>query len=348
MSSYEGKIFKGQVSKSGDIFIEIFENGITLLENESRKDYNKDEYSCEAPLGKLPIRIELNDGSIVELPSQSISKEDLKFLVSGSSHLIYWIESNKYAVFVLALSFLFFFFIFIRFGAPLYSHKVAMVIPPAILNDVDDFILKKLDNSELTESKLSEERQNEIQKFFLKYKPSGIRIYFRKGNRLGPNAFALAGNTMVFTDELVERVSNTKLLLPIFFHELGHLEKRHLAASITSAISINFFSLLLIGDMTGIAESMSNIAFTLVSLKLSREYETEADVYAIEKLVANKLSPKCFVDSFEFYKEELKKRKDLDIASSDNLEIFSTHPSLENRFQMIKTDYKDSGPCELK
>ncbi|WP_127718411.1 M48 family metallopeptidase [Halobacteriovorax sp. HLS] len=347
MSTYEGKLFRGQVSKSEAIQIEIFEERLTLIGNNYKKDYAKSEYLCEAPMGKLPIRIELDDGAIVEVSSQVMAAEDLKTLVSQTSHFIYWIESNKYIVTILAILSILFLFLFVRFGAPFYSQKVADSLPPHVLADADDFILKKLDESELSKSNLSEQRKEEISKYFYKYGPSGIRIRFRKGNKLGANAFALAGNTMVFTDELVEKVDSTKLLLPIFFHELGHLEKRHLAASITSAISLNIFSLLLIGDMTGIAESMSNIAFTLVSLKLSRELEVEADLYAIDRLVENKISPKCFIKSFEFYVKEIEKYKDLKVDNSEALELFSTHPTIENRFNLINTKYKDSEACEL-
>ena len=54
-----------------------------------------------------------------------------------------------------------------------------------------------------------------------------IRIVFRKGGRLGPNAFALPGGTIIFTDEMIMLSEHDDELLAVLIHEIGHVVHRN-------------------------------------------------------------------------------------------------------------------------
>jgi hypothetical protein len=352
MKKYVASFFGGVVSKKEDATLEVHEDRIVVSTQTSMSIYYSNEYRCESPAGKIPLRIEVKSGEMIEVETSQLDRADLNKLLKKTSKYLYWIEKNTLTVTVSTVSIIFLIYAFIQYGAPFFSEKVAMMLPSSILLDADEMILKQLDGTGLSESKLSEKERLEITEYLQGHSDEQVSIEFRKGNRIGANAFALAGNKMIFTDELITSLKNKKLLLPIFFHELGHLKKRHLAATLTSTISVNVFSMMIIGDMTGISESFSNIAFSLTSLKLSRVYEFDADRYSFQKLVDHGMEPSCFKNSFEVIVNEQKKISGVKFQSESDeessvLELFSTHPNMKARFEVIDKDFPDSKACNL-
>ena len=78
------------------------------------------------------------------------------------------------------------------------------------------------------------------------------RLVFRK-SRIGPNAFALPGGTMVMTDQLVELVDHDDAVLTgVLAHELGHLQARHGMRMLVQATAIGAVSSLVFGDFSAL------------------------------------------------------------------------------------------------
>jgi Zn-dependent protease with chaperone function len=346
---YKAKLFKGDTAKVEVVDLEISSTFISITADGVYETYTPVDCTCEAPLGNLPVMVKFPNNYLVEV--ENVSKVDLRILMKDSSSFLYKLESNIGLVFLSLILVVSLFFVTIKYGAPVLSKKVSTLIPQSVLLSADDFILNKLDDGHFSESTLSKERQDELLKYFNGYLEKDFRIHFRKGNSLGPNAFALAGNTLIFTDELVKKIDKKELLLPILFHEIGHLESRHLAASLTSVVSLNILSMLIIGDMTGMAESLTNVGFTLVSLKQSREYEIEADLFSAEKLKHHGISSRCFLDSFNELEEiaksvSLSKSAEKTDSELDIIEIFSTHPNMGERVKLVMEKYPETGDCK--
>ena len=86
-----------------------------------------------------------------------------------------------------------------------------------------------------------------------------------------PNALALPDGSVVFSDELIELAENDEELIAIAYHELGHLEHRHLICRSLqdSAVLIGLF--LLTGDLGG-AYFLTGITATMADLVHSVDF----------------------------------------------------------------------------
>ncbi len=88
---------------------------------------------------------------------------------------------------------------------------------------------------------------------------------------------------IVITDQLIALAGDDREILGVLAHELGHLQKRHalrqLMQSAMLAIAANVF----LGDMGDVTGS----AAALLNLRYSRDFEREADAYAISMMRYN-------------------------------------------------------------
>jgi predicted Zn-dependent protease len=106
---------------------------------------------------------------------------------------------------------------------------------------------------------------------------------------VGPNAFALPGNFVVLTDELVILVGgDVDAILGVLAHELGHLKHQHGLRSVAQALALTAVGSALIGDYSS---TLAAIPATLGHLNYSRQFETEADVYSHTMLCAAGIDP---------------------------------------------------------
>lgn len=156
------------------------------------------------------------------------------------------------------------------------------------------------------------------------------RLEFRKWD-LGPNAFALPGGTMVLTDDMVDLVEgDTRVLVAVLGHELGHLHHRHGMRGLVEESAIGVVTSFLWGDFSW---ALTTVPTWLATADYSRKAEREADAYAFDLLNAAGISPSVMVIMFDKLKAkseaESKKggTKDEKSGAVNWLAIaFSTHP----------------------
>ena len=123
-----------------------------------------------------------------------------------------------------------------------------------------------------------------------------VRIEFRSGGQLGANAFALPGGTVVFTDELVRLASNREQLEAVYGHELGHLDRRHSLRRVAQNSLVTMAAIMITGDASATTDLIGTIPFILTDLAWTREFEREADDYALAYLRQRDLAPQHFAD----------------------------------------------------
>ena len=106
---------------------------------------------------------------------------------------------------------------------------------------------------------------------------------------MGPNAFALLGNFIVLTDELVTLVDgDLDAISGVLAHELGHLRHRHGLRSAVQATALTVLGSALIGDYSS---ALAAVPAGLGHLNYSRHFETEADAYSFEVLCDAHIDP---------------------------------------------------------
>ena len=115
--------------------------------------------------------------------------------------------------------------------------------------------------------------------------------------RLGPNAFALPGGTIVVTDEMLQLLAGRDdVLLGVLGHELGHVQRRHGMRLLVQATLIGTAASIAWGDFSAVLAAAPAL---LGQSAYSRDFEREADDDAISLLRANGLSPAVMAELFE-------------------------------------------------
>lgn len=224
------------------------------------------------------------------------------------------------------------------------SHYAAGLINQKILNQMDKHILNTLDARLLSKSRLSEKTKQDLKDYFLQNElRKDIEIHFRRGSRLGANALALAGKTVIITDELVKKLSNKKLLYTIYLHEKGHLEHRHMARRMIQVSIYNFILFFLTNDMEGATEKLANVGATLISLSYSRDDEREADDYSIENLNRFEISPLCFSKAMNLF---VNNSKEYASVKNGRRDFLSTHPNPGERIEKPAVLFPDAKDCQ--
>lgn len=148
------------------------------------------------------------------------------------------------------------------------------------------------------------------------------------------NAWCMPGGKVVFYTGILPLCSNDTLLSVVMGHEISHAIARHGNERMSQQMA--FYGLgQTLSVMTGadatkggqIFMQAYGIASALGSLKYSRQHETEADKLGLIFMYMAGYNPERAVDFWEKMAE----------ASDGSIpEIFSTHPSDENRIADIK------------
>lgn len=194
-------------------------------------------------------------------------------------------------------------FVLQQWGLPLAARAVVAAAPLSVDVSLGEASLAVFDGRILRPSKLPLAEQNRLRLAFeqaLSRVPADTvpvwKLEFRR-SRIGPNAFALPGGTMVMTDEMVALVGgDEKVLTAVLAHELGHVRRRHGLRLLVQATALGGLASLVVGDFSSV---LAAAPVLLGQASYSREAEREADAEAVRVLRAARISPLVMVTLFE-------------------------------------------------
>lgn len=181
-------------------------------------------------------------------------------------------------------------------GLPPAVKYVAEKIPRGAETTLGEETLAALDDQWLHPSRLRPARQQALRgKFADLTRAAGdtgtLRLEFRSAPVIGANAFALPSGIIVVTDELVGVARNDDQVLAVLAHEIGHVRYRHTMRRLLESSA----TALIIAGVTGDIASTTSLAASapalLLQTKYSRDYEREADRFAIDLLQQAGISP---------------------------------------------------------
>ena len=148
-----------------------------------------------------------------------------------------------------------------------------------------------------------------------------LQIHLRQDSQA--NAFAFPGGQIVVTTGLLDSVESENEIAFILAHELGHHASRDSLERLGRSLVLIFISTA-IGIGSGNSDFLVNAA-SLGDLHYGRTQETEADSYALEKVVQYYGHGESSLDFFQrIHSENEDPRKKIDV-------YFSTHPLTEAR-----------------
>jgi len=219
----------------------------------------------------------------------------------------------------------------IAYGIPALAKQVAFVLPPSIERALGRDALAALDRVLLAPSRLPPARQEKLRALFSSMisgidGAGGYRLELRASKRLGANALALPSGEIVVTDQLVELAEKDDELVAVLAHEIGHLRQRHGLRRLLQDSATVLLMAVVTGDLTSIASLAGALPAILLQAKYSRDFEREADEFALDYMKRNGIPS----ESFGAILLRMDKRRG---AATDIPDYLSTHPAASERVE---------------
>jgi Zn-dependent protease with chaperone function len=223
-----------------------------------------------------------------------------------------------------------------RYGVPVLAAVAAEYVPERLVKVTSDETLKLLDGVFAPTGLDQARRMRLIDRFKRLRWPDGdgrrqYEILFRKSDALGPNALALPSGTLIVTDALVELATNDDQIVAVLAHEAGHVEHHHGLRLVFQNSVVALIVTWLVGDVSTLLAAAPT---ALLQAKYSRDFERDADAYAVSVLRVNDIGTEPLATLLERVDAAVDKmHKDPGVAMLDYL---SSHPVTAERLEALR------------
>lgn len=282
-------------------------------------------------LGSVPRFLYLpNEASIEASDNESI---DMILAIRDRSRipaLVHWLEQRSQVAVAATVLLLAAMAAILSVGLPMVARAAALRVPEDIERQAGDTALRSF-GSFLRPSGLTEaERGRVTDRSAALARELGLpqpRIEFRDAGQHA-NAFALPGGTIIVTDALV-RLANTPELEAVLLHEFAHWQLRHGLQSILRGSAALLVVSAVTGDLSTLTAFASTIPLTLLQRGYSREFEAEADDYALAAMRRTGRDPRHLAAILAKLQRQAG-------GGQDGASYLGTHPSTGDR--LLKAD----------
>lgn len=225
-----------------------------------------------------------------------------------------------------------------RYGIPWLANAVAGALPAQTQAMLGGNALEQMDRFILVPSRLHAEQQAHLQELFaglltLTGATPAPRLVLRGGGPLRANAFALPDGTVVITDELVLLAGDDDQIVAVMAHEIGHVEHRHLLRAVLQNSAVALLGAVLLGDLESLGALAGALPALLVQAAYSREFEREADAYAVELLRATGRPPQALATMLDRLSEHAGEQPGEDDGLAGYLR---SHPPTPERLRALQ------------
>lgn len=328
---------------------EINDLGRYAIVFEDKTAYRGDASNLEVSerLGNVYRKITLEDGSaFTTLDNDAI---DLLFKHKQKTNaFVHYLETHMRWIAVALIVAVATGFSFFKWGVPWTSEKIAQALPYETNKLIAKGSMKFLDKVMFDESNLTQAKKDEIRLHFQE-KIAGLsiededeiryKIYFRSWTMGGseiPNALALPSGEIILTDKFVQLASNQDEIDAVMLHEMGHVVHRHGLEMLIEGTFITVAVMMMTGDASGMSDMGVGLGSALLSSSYSRKHESEADLYAFNKMLKANIDPKSFsniMQSMTSYmaRENNETKKD---DKKGYLDYFASHPTTQTRIDL--------------
>ena len=246
-------------------------------------------------IGNTPRFLRFPDGGVFE-SGDNDALDRLAATLHPRAGLAHRLESRlRYAVIGLVVTVLFT-WVAIQYGIPFCARIAAFAISAENNRRIGQGLLESLDKVIFSPSGLPSTEQDRLRLRFLAFigEVDGLplAVEFRKARGgIGDNAFTLPSGTIVFTDQLVELAANDEELLGVFSHEAGHVARRHAMRGILQQSALAAVIVAVTGDVSTVSSLVTAAPVFLVQTGYSRDFEREADDFAVARLRQANINP---------------------------------------------------------
>ncbi|CAN5139085.1 M48 family metallopeptidase [soil metagenome] len=299
----DAHFYDGQTSQRHPVTV-VFENrAVTMRGTGLRRVERLSRLRVSERLERAPRILRFADGAFIEISHRSLDR-----LLRANGYRDPWVvrwQQNWFLSLSALIVVLALLISAYQWGVPWAADNLAQHLPVSIERKIGDKGLELMEEQELKPSKLDPSDQARLHKLFADMKqPRGEKTPYRLEMRstrpgpdgIGPNAFALPNGVIVLTDELVKLAANDTAILGVLSHELGHIQRRHMSRKILQTVGVGVILNVVVGDLSSVLTTLPTV---LLNQKYSRDFEREADQYAIDMMLANRLPLSPMAAMFE-------------------------------------------------
>ena len=340
MITFTGTYFDGKTSKAHEVSVTVLGEILSIRGQEVHEDVELKLCSPEPALGNTHRtlytpgggRLDTHDGqAFAALERLRGGKRSFRF--------VHWMESHwKVAAAAVAIT-VGLVLCFSVWGIPYFARVAAFSMPEKANQTFGKGVLESADRHFFKPTELAGDNQKRIRSLVEEFvyrsgAPEPRAFEFRK-SPFGPNAFALPGDTVVLTDELVSFVENDGELLGVVAHELAHLENRHALRTVLQSAGVFVLVSVIVGDVVSVTSAAGALPALLLKSSYSRGFEREADDTASQWMVDTGYGVRPMIAFLARIKE-----KEPDVIGP---EFLSTHPAPESRIDRLRELAERSG-----
>jgi Zn-dependent protease with chaperone function len=338
-----GYLYDGQTSHRQDALIWAYRDGSLFLHSGGEQTrFAFSDILVSERIGHTPRRLTLPDGKFFETRDNAAVDELIRlFGTYGWQARVHRLETNLPLTAGLTVVAVMAAWLFLAYGLPWVARETAYALPAGLLDNLSEHTLELLDLHMLQPSKLEAGVQARYQLHYesmtAALQGQRFRLLFRAGGGvIGANAFALPSGTVVVTDELVHLAKQDAEVVGILAHELGHVVNRHSMRQILQGSLLTLGAVLLTGDPSSI---VALLPATLLELGYSREFEREADDYALAFLERSGFPTESYTTMLQRLEKEHSKRRETEHSTHSTTHwsyYLSTHPPTPERIARLR------------
>lgn len=337
--AFDADFFDGKSSKKSAVQVTVYPGIIELTSAEvGRRQFAIKALVISPRIGKISKRvIRLPEDASIEFDGDELINAVLQQKPShmGFHSIAYMMENSWRWIFITTVVCLGFVYSFFVFGIPSIARHVAYSMPVETDRSLGLGTLKTLDRVVFSPTSLSEQIQQRLRDRFAKMTAEvkgdfHFKLAFRRGGNIGPNAFALPSGIIVMTDEMVELSKNDDEIVAILAHEIGHVVHRHSLRTVIQNSATGIIIALFLGDASAVSSLAASLPTVLVHSKYSRDFESEADDYALVYLRSHQISPLVFANIMQRLVEKM------GADMNNKTDFLSSHPATIKRIEKFK------------
>jgi predicted Zn-dependent protease len=338
--TFSGTYFDGKSSKAHDVTVTVQGSRLYIRGQTTREEVELRLCSLEPALGTTRRTFYTPEGGRLDTDDrQAFAVLETMRGGTGGFKFIHWLESHwKAAVAAVGVTVVMV-LCFSVWGIPYLARVAAFSMPEKASQALGKGVMETADRHFFKPTELEEEKQEHIRTLVSQFvyetgAPEPVAFEFRK-SPFGPNAFALPGDTVVLTDELVSFVESDGEIMGVIAHELAHLEKRHAVRTVLQSAGVFVLVSVTVGDVISVTSAAGALPALLLKSSYSRGFEREADDTASRWMVDTGYGVKPMIAFLTRVKEKG--------LGGGGPEFLSTHPAPENRIDRLRELALESG-----
>ena len=285
----------------------------------------------EPRLGSLPSTVVFPSGW--RFQSRDHGGIDALLGPAGTDRLHRWEAYRPRLILIVGLALVAAFAVW-RWGLGALVAVAVAVTPDALPSAMDEGHIAVMDKTWADPSRLSEAERDRVRHVFGRIKAASpaprfgpYTLHFRSMPKVGPNAFALPGGTIVVTDRLVSDFPEADVIAGVLGHEIAHVAEAHGLKQVYRSLGTYLLVAVIVGDVGSVLNDLLLEGGLLLSLSHSRAHEREADRIGMTLAAKAGYDPAALALFFERLDPEKK---------SGSPSWLSTHPTSEDRIVEIR------------